>query len=71
MAIKNIIANGIGFDPGNTDWIVTQGFGILAVASVAGLEYTMQPNRLGYTLRENEMGYTMQPNRIGYTMRPN
>ncbi len=35
MAIKNIIAAGIGFSPGSVKFIVTLGFGIGAVAAIS------------------------------------
>ena len=72
MAIKNIIAKGIGFSPNQPDWIVTHGFGTGGIAGpdVPGLEYTAQPNRMHYTARPGAMHYTAQPNRMHYTARP-
>ena len=70
MAIRNIIAMGVGFDPGNTEWMVTYGFGLVSVIpSVPGLEYTMPRNRIDYTMRDNQVDYTMPTHRLEYTMR--
>ena len=69
MAIKNIIARGIGFSPGNSDWIITAGFGLLGAPSMPGLEYTLPQNRTQYTLRDNKQQYTLATNRLQYTPR--
>lgn len=36
MAIKNIIAKGIGYNPGTSSFIVTHGFGDLGVGGPVG-----------------------------------
>lgn len=70
MAIKNIIAMGIGFNPNQLDWIVTHGFGSADVAGVAspGLEWTFAANLCQYTLPDSMMQFTFSRNVSQYTL---
>tara|TARA_Y100000310_G_C20657188_1_gene802594 strand:- start:913 stop:1131 length:219 start_codon:yes stop_codon:yes gene_type:complete len=70
MAIKNIIAKGVGFSPNTTGWIVTHGFGAVAVVpTTPGMEFTQANNLLHYTMRPNLLHCTMPANLTHYTMR--
>lgn len=60
MAIKNIIANGIGFSPNGPGYIVTHGFGsgeAIVVAFGQPLEWKAQNRRQDWSTVDRETGW--------------
>ncbi len=70
MAIKNIIAMGIGFAPGSVKFMPTLGFSISAVTvpTKPGLEYASF-GRAHYTVPSSLTHYTVPNERPHYTAR--
>ena len=70
MAIKNIIAKGIGFSPGSPKYIVTHGFDIgsppiVSEITDASLQYTARERITDYTATDRLADFTLESRASG------
>jgi len=67
MAVWNIIAKGVGFNPGEVGFIVTHGFGAVSfIPSLPGLEWSMSSPKCQYSQDAPRIHYDQNADRLHY-----